>query len=107
MNSNLNHNDPESIWQEIRGHLETKKRQIADEILHYPPPIPACDAQFNYLLEERTRISQEIDRLDTLARECLTTPNLILLVDEFLSSTDMNNTAKQEIRLSLMKTQVV
>lgn len=53
----------EAAWLEIKSHLEAKKKQIQDEIVNYPPPIPACDVQFNYLLEERARITQELSRL--------------------------------------------
>lgn len=106
MNSNPNHNNLESILQEIRGHLETKKRQIADEILHYPPPIPACDAQFNYLLEERARISQELGHLNALAQESLTHLNPVRLVEEFIAlSRDVDDETEQRIRSHLAETQ--
>lgn len=49
---------------QMRAQLEQEKRRINEEINNYPPPIPACDAQFNYLLEERARILQELSRLD-------------------------------------------
>lgn len=51
------------LKQEMITHLEAEKAHIISEIRHYPPPIPACDAQFNYLLEKRDRISVEIRRL--------------------------------------------
>ena len=50
------------IWQEIKTHLEKQKKQIYQEIVNYPPPIPACDVQFNHLLEERARVTQELSR---------------------------------------------
>jgi hypothetical protein len=53
----------ESVEQ-IRAQLEQEKRRVCAEIDDYPHPIPACDAQFNYLLEERARIFQELSRLD-------------------------------------------
>ncbi len=87
----------ESVWEELRGYLEKKKRQIGAEILHYPPPIPACDAQFNFLLEERTRIAQEIGRLENLAQESRTHPNPLQLIEAFVvSSTDMDDQVKQK-----------
>ena len=49
----------ESIWQQIQQHLEAEKVLIVDEIGEYPHPIPACDAQFNGLLEERALILGE------------------------------------------------
>ena len=47
------------IWQQIQQHLETEKVRIVEEIGEYPHPIPACDAQFNGLLEERSAILGE------------------------------------------------
>jgi hypothetical protein len=54
----------ESTWKQLRDHLENEKRRIMEEIVNYPPPIPACDVQFNFLLEERARIAQELNRLE-------------------------------------------
>ena len=56
----------QSTWQELVNTLETQKAQIIEEIRNYPPPIPACDAQFNYLLEKRDRLSVELNRLHKL-----------------------------------------
>ncbi len=53
----------ETVWQEIENRLSAEKQRIFDEILSYPPPIPACDAQFNFLLEERSRITEELRRM--------------------------------------------
>jgi hypothetical protein len=61
------------VWQSIREHLESKKNQIAEEILYYPPPIPACDVQFNFLLAERARLAQALAQLDGLMHEALPT----------------------------------
>lgn len=41
------------------AHLEKESQRIRTEIHTYPPPIPACDAQFNYLIEQRARATQE------------------------------------------------
>ena len=88
-----------SIWQEIRGQLELKKAQIYEEIKNYPPPIPACDVQFNYLIEERARISQELSRLEALTQENLRPGDHLQLIDAFItSSPDLNDAAVQKIR---------
>ena len=57
------------VWSALRRHLEAKRRPIQDEIRRYPPPIPACDAHFNHLLEQRSALSRELVRLDTLSRD--------------------------------------
>ena len=59
----------EPVWQKIESHLKKERQRVFDEILHYPPPIPACDVQFNFLLEERTKISQELRRMREIAEE--------------------------------------
>lgn len=60
----------ETISQNTREQLEAERHRINEEIRNYPTPIAGCDAQFNFLLEERARISQELDRLKTdLIRE--------------------------------------
>ena len=43
-----------TVCQEVKSQLLQHKQQIFQEINNYPPPIPACDVQFNHLLEERT-----------------------------------------------------
>ena len=55
-------------WQAIRAYLTTKKHQINEEVRYYPPPIPACDAQFNYLLAERAKLSQLLWQLGTMSQ---------------------------------------
>ena len=53
-----------SAWQRAREHLERCKARIVEQINSYPPPIPACDAQFNTLLEQRGDIAAELTRLE-------------------------------------------
>jgi len=56
----------ESVWDEIRIRLERRRDEILERIGHYPTPIPACDVDFNRLLEERACVFDELDRLATL-----------------------------------------
>lgn len=48
---------------ELRDRLQKAKKLILEEIRNYPRPIAGCDQQFNYLLEERDRISGELSRI--------------------------------------------
>lgn len=75
-----------ALWGEIKTHLEQKKDLINDEILNYPPPIPACDAQFNYLLEERARLTGELNRLHNLYRQGADDAVTVGLLHEFTAS---------------------
>lgn len=56
-----------SLWDEVERHLEREKQRIFNEILHYPPPIPACDVQFNFLLAQRAELMQELQQLRAIA----------------------------------------
>ena len=76
----------EAIWQDILTHLEKEKKRISEEIAHYPPPIPACDAQFNYLLEERARISQELSRGREAHTTSLQDKDWVTRINAFISA---------------------
>ncbi|MEM7333727.1 MAG: hypothetical protein AAF490_16690 [Chloroflexota bacterium] len=56
-------------WQALHALLKEKKKAVQDEILHYPPPIPACDQQFNHLLEQRAQLSQALRQLSEQRRD--------------------------------------
>jgi len=93
----------ESVWKRIREHLENERLRVNEEIKNYPPPIPACDAQFNYLLEERARIGQELGRLEALAREGLTRSAHLKRIGEFIASSNyIKGEVEQRIRSSLL-----
>lgn len=89
----------EDIWNRIRKHLETKRAQILEDIVNYPPPIPACDQHYNYLLEQRVHIAQELRRLHTLSQDRSASPDAFKLIDEFLTaSAYIQDEAKQDLR---------
>lgn len=50
----------------IREHLLRLKAPIDRQIREYPTPITGCDAQFNYLLDERRRLARDLNRLDEI-----------------------------------------
>lgn len=56
----------EMSWQAVRAYLEERRRAVIEEIRAYPGPITGCDAQFNYLTEERRLLNAELIRLDTV-----------------------------------------
>jgi len=77
----------EKAWLEIKTYLEEKKNRIYDEILNYPPPIPACDVQFNHLLAERARLTAELNRLQDLSRQATNDEaEAARLLQEFIAS---------------------
>jgi hypothetical protein len=56
-----------SQWQSLRRTLEALATDVTAEIVAYPRPITACDAQFNHLLELRRLVPQEMQRLEAAA----------------------------------------
>lgn len=93
----------DSVWSRIRDHLENERHRIYQEIKNYPTPIPACDAQFNYLLEERANIVQEFDRLKALSNDSLSRRDHIKCIDEFIVlSNYITGKMEQTIRSSLL-----
>ncbi len=47
-----------------RQKLRAARASINAEIAAYPTPISGCDAQFNYLLEERQKVIEALRVLD-------------------------------------------
>jgi hypothetical protein len=88
-----------SAWHRIKACLEEARHQIHDEIRTYPRPIPACDQQFNYLLERRARVSHELALLDEASAESPASGDSMARIDGFIdSSTCLEENAKQGIR---------
>jgi hypothetical protein len=75
-----------SQWEKIRSRLESAKAKIHAEIRDYPRPIPACDQQFNYLLEERARMARELDRMEAAFQESLARSDCLEVIAEFIQS---------------------
>ena len=89
----------QSAWNKIKTQLVTEKTRIYEAIGNYPPPIAACDQQFNYLLEERARIARELDRLNEATIASFTIEDSIKRIDEFIqSSSYVDREAEQTIR---------
>lgn len=59
----------DSDWDALRARLEQTREAVAAEINAYPPPIPACDAQYNHLLERRKALSEALARLDAARKD--------------------------------------
>jgi hypothetical protein len=77
-----------SSWAELEEHLENAKRSILAEMRHYPPPIAACDQQFNYLLEQRDRIVDGLARLASIRRDSSTRETEVAALIDFVKTSD-------------------
>jgi hypothetical protein len=59
--------DAEQSWAALRRRLKRLMHEVREEIRAYPAPIPACDGQFNRLLELRRLLPGELARLEAAA----------------------------------------
>jgi hypothetical protein len=50
----------------MQAHLETLRESICHELATIPPPVPACDVNFNRLLEDRAGVVDELQKLAKL-----------------------------------------
>ena len=96
----------ESMWNEIRLHLEDLRRSLAAEIRNYPTPIPRCDAQFNHLYEQQARLVCYLDGIGAFAGKNPNREDCIELIGRFIASPPYtDDCAEREFR-SRMKKQV-
>lgn len=75
-----------SAWEGVRKQLEDERYRIAGEIGKYPTPIPACDQDFNHMLAERERISDELIRMEEVEKRSLAADDPFALIEEFIRS---------------------
>jgi hypothetical protein len=88
-----------STWAMIHENLEKEMHRVRDEIRNYPAPIPACDAQYNFLLEEREALSLELARARELMNVDSGSEESRRFVDAFVSvSAYLGDTEKMDIR---------
>jgi hypothetical protein len=51
--------------EELKTQLERRIAELSEEIRNYPTPIARCDEQLPALLEERSKLIQELKNLNT------------------------------------------
>jgi hypothetical protein len=89
----------EEPWTIIRQHLDQALSRVCEEIRSYPAPIPACDAQFNYLLDERATLSSELARVRKLMCEDCEFMDARSAIEAFLnSSAHLGESLKRDVR---------
>jgi hypothetical protein len=97
--------DPElldRIHQKARTPLEDLRRRTSEEIHSYPSPIAGCDAQFNHLLEQRTNIAAELQRLAHIGEWRGRGAEYAAMLEAFVSSSAyLDERTKQELRAGL------
>ncbi len=64
----------DSDWDALRAQITQLREVVAAEIRAYPVPIPACDAQYDHLLERRAALAAALASLDAAREGDTTTP---------------------------------
>ena len=95
-----------SMWNEVKLHLEDRRRALAAEIRNYPTPIPRCDAQFNHLYEQQSRLARDLDRISALAGTSLKREDTIELIERFIASAPYTDDCGEREFRSRMKKQL-
>src|SRR5256885_14685214 len=95
-----------SLWNEIKLHLEDRRRSLAAEIRNYPTPIPRCDAQFNHLYQQQARLARELDGIGELGGENPKREDCIELIERFIASAPYTDDAVERALRSRIKTQL-
>jgi hypothetical protein len=80
----------------LRDLLLRVKRAVDDEIRSYPTPIPRCDAQFNFLYEQRSRISLFLARTDVVVKADDDSNKSIDILAEFVASAPFGGDATEQ-----------
>ncbi len=58
-------------WAALRSHLESRSRELNEEIRRYPTPIARCDEQLTKLLEQRAQALTQLSLIDEAGLEKL------------------------------------
>ncbi len=90
------------VVAEIQLHLEAYKLRIATEIRQYPMPIPGCDAQYNFLLDQRAGVNQELKQLEALSKRTLTAHERTESVCDFINASEHIQSGKSRELLALI-----
>ena len=61
----------QSLWLELKQHLEQRYRALYDEVRHYPTPIAHCDDQLPGLIKQRSHAREQLLRMGTAAQPSL------------------------------------
>ena len=85
-----------ALLDEVRQHLEDARLRLHEEISGYPRPITACDAQFNYLLEKRTRLGSELGMLEELTSKLRHGDVDVSVIEAYVAASDHMDSALAE-----------
>ena len=83
-----------AIAELIQRRLEAVRESISRELCAVPTPIPGCDVNFNRLLEDRSKV---VDELQRLGRICVGTPSTGALLEFARVSEWLDQSTREQI----------
>ena len=96
----MNSDPLKSVCDAITARLEETRDRICGEIGAHPRPVHGCDVHFNRLLEDRTKIYQELGRWEALRRNGVASE----MIREFVASSGfIDEDARRKFGASLAK----
>jgi hypothetical protein len=78
--------DLASLVRDVHALLVDAKMRLDDEIRRYPTPIPRCDAQFNFLYEQRARLQEEINGVAGAMAAATDRESCVAVLDAFVGA---------------------
>lgn len=99
----MNLDSPESSHVDVFAWVEARLRKtreaISREICEVPPPIPACDANVNRLLEDRARVVDELQAWSRLRAQ----PDSLEALRRFIEAASGLDEASRAAALALLE----
>lgn len=84
-----------SIAVELRAYVARVRASVDDEIRAYPTPIPRCDAQFNFVYEQRARLTQLLSLLDAELVQNDASSQLVNIISGFVASSPLGDSCDE------------
>ncbi len=92
--------------QDVLDHLQRLRRMLDDEIRVYPTPIPRCDAQFNFLSQQRTRLAQDLLRANSAVDAAVAPMALVAFLTHFVDSDAYADGPEEQGLRALVRTEL-
>lgn len=90
------------ICSQVEARLWQERERIYAEIHAYPPPIPACDAQFNYLIEKRAAVAQELSKVRSIDWRPDNPRQAVAVLRQIVKSSEILNTSAKAYLLEAL-----
>jgi hypothetical protein len=90
-----------AAWSELKSYLDRRSKELNDEVRNYPTPIARCDEQLTKLIEQRTRVINQL-KLMTEAGPTQSSNadrRWLAALDEFLMSPQIVTDDESEIAI--------